>query len=85
MHQSLSYPSILLAPVFLVLLASIRISARAEKMVWSLSALTIGILYTTMASINYNIQLVSVKDSLLSGETDGLAKFLIASSHSISA
>lgn len=36
-----------------------------------------------MASINYNIQLVSVRPSIISGESDGLAMFLQANPHSI--
>jgi hypothetical protein len=83
MHLLAYYPSIVLPPVFLVLLACIHVYAGTERKVWSLSALAIGVLYATMASINYNIQLVSVRPSLLSGETEGLAMFLQANPHSI--
>lgn len=83
LHQLALYPSIVLAPVYLLLLVALHIWAPAEKKVWSLSALAIGLIYAAMASVNYNIQLVAVRRSLLAGETEGLAMFLMANPNSI--
>lgn len=85
MQQLPLYPSLLLAPAFVVLLACIHLGASREKKVWSLSALAIGVIYATMATINYSIQLVSVRLSLLHGESSGVAMFAQANPHSITA
>jgi len=77
------YPSLPLAVTFVVLMACVHVYAPAEKKVWSLSALAIAILYATMASINYNIQLVAVRQSLQAGETEGLAMLTMANPHSV--
>lgn len=42
-----------------------------------------GRVYATMASINYNIQLVSVRRTLLNGESGGIAMFPLANPDSI--
>ncbi len=70
------YPSLLLPLSFIVLLACIHRSVAEEKRIWSLIALSFGILYAVMASINYNIQAVSVRMSLAAGETSGIEMFL---------
>lgn len=61
---TLIYPSLLLAVSYLVLLASLHRALPENKKIWSLIALAIGILYATMASVNYNIQAVAVRMSL---------------------
>ena len=50
---------------------------------WSLIALSIGILYATMASINYNIQAVAVRLSLAAGETRDIAMFIPDNTNSV--
>lgn len=77
------YPSLLLALSFIVLLACIHRYASEEHQVWSLIGLAIGVLYATMASINYTIQAVAVRQSLESGETAGIAMFLPDNPHSV--
>lgn len=77
------YPSLLLPLTFLALLACIHYSIPQEKRVWSLIALAIGILYAAMATINYNIQAVAVRQSLAAGETLGIAMFLPDNPHSV--
>ena len=47
-----------------------------KKKIWSLIALSIGILYAVMGSINYNIQAVAVRLSLAAGETKGIEMFI---------
>lgn len=66
------YPSLLLALTYLVMLACIHRLASEDKKIWSLIALSVGIVYATMASINYNIQAVGVRLSLSAGETAGI-------------
>lgn len=70
------YPSLLLPLSFIALLVCIHLRIPEEKRVWSLIALSLGILYATMASINYNIQAVAVRQSLAAGETMGIEMFL---------
>lgn len=77
------YPSLLLPLAFLVLLAAIHLRASGERKIWSLSAIAVGVLYATMASVNYNIQVVSVRRNLTAAETDGLDMFPLAYPDSI--
>jgi hypothetical protein len=77
------YPSLFLALAFLGLLACIYAYAPPDKKIWSLIALCVGVLYATMASVNYNVQFVAVRQSLLAGETDGIAMLPQANPHSI--
>lgn len=82
-HQLPLYPSLVLAPLFVVLLVCVHLYAAPERRVWSLSALAIGVIYATMATINYSIQLVSVRLALTSGDGAGLAMFPQANPNSI--
>jgi hypothetical protein len=72
----LVYPSLLLALTYIALMASIHLAAAGDRKIWSLVALSIGILYATMASINYNIQAVAVRQSLAAGQTAGLQPWI---------
>lgn len=73
---SLVYPSLLLAVSYIVLMACVHRFASEEAKIWSLIALSVGILYATMASINYNIQAVAVRLSLQAGETAGIEMWI---------
>lgn len=77
------YPSLLLAMSFIVLLASIYRVMEEKDKVWGLIALAIGVVYATMASINYTIQAVAVRMSLAHGEIAGIEMFLPDNPHSI--
>ncbi len=77
------YPSLLLAITYLIMLACLHRFIPEEKRLWSLIALSIGIIYATMASINYNIQAVSVRMSLAARETGGIEMFLPDNPNSI--
>lgn len=70
------YPSLVLPLAFIALLACLHYSVPPEKRVWTLIALAVGVLYAAMASINYNIQAVAVRQSLAAGETAGIEMFL---------
>src|SRR3712207_6697903 len=58
------YPSLLLAMTFIVLMACIHFYVPEEKRIFSLVGFAMGLLYATMATINYQIQLIAVKQSL---------------------
>lgn len=70
------YPSLLLALTFLVLLVCIHRAAPEDRKVWSLTALSFGIVYSVMATVNYTIQAVAVRLTLASGDTAGVQLFL---------
>jgi hypothetical protein len=76
-------PALLLPWPYLVMMVSIHYYAREEQRVWTLSGLAISIVYAGLASANYFIQLVVVRPSLLSGETEGLGLFVAANFHSV--
>ena len=82
-HMLKLYPSLLLALAFIVLMVCIHLYAPEEKKVWSLIALAIGVVYATMATINYQIQLVSVQHNLLSGESAGMEMFVQSNFRSV--
>ncbi|MFO7829897.1 MAG: hypothetical protein R6V23_14835 [Bacteroidales bacterium] len=79
----LSFPSLLLALTYIIMLACAHRVLPEDKKLWSLIALSIGIVYAVMASINYNIQAVSVRQSLAAGEINGIEMFIPDNTHSI--
>ena len=78
-----TYPSLLLAITYLILVVCIHASSREELKIWTLISLSIGIVYATIASINYNIQTVAVRQSLYYGEISGLELWIPDNAHSI--
>lgn len=76
-------PSLFLAPAFTTLMVCIHYYAAPEKRIWSHLGLAYTLIYATMATINYMIQLTAVRRSLLGGETDGLAMFVHGNPHGI--
>ncbi len=76
-------PSLLLAPTFLVLMASLHYYAAPDKKVWSHLGVAFTLIYATMATINYMLQLTAVRLSILNHETDGLAMFVMGNPHSL--
>lgn len=76
-------PSLLLAPAFTALMVSIHSYAPEDKKIWSLLGLAFTLIYATMAAMNYMIQLLPVWRSINSGETDGLAMFVLGNPHSM--
>ena len=79
----LIYPSLLLALTYVVLLVCVHGYAAEDKKVWSLTALSIGILYAAMASVNYNIQASAVRQSLAAGEIAGIEMWIPDNPHSV--
>lgn len=70
------YPSLLLAITYLIVLAVLYRRVPEERKIWALIALAVGIVYSVMATVNYNIQAVAVRTSLAAGETGGIELFL---------
>ena len=70
------FPSLLLALTFLALMSCIYRWASEDKKTWGLIGLSVAIVYSAMASINYNIQAVAVSNSLENGQTMGIAMLL---------
>lgn len=67
------YPAMLLATLFLVLMASIDHYAAAGQTLYSRIGLCFAAIATAVLSIGYYIQLATVQPSLLKGEMEGLA------------
>lgn len=80
---TLIYPSMFLAITYIIMLVCIHRVLPEDKKLWSLIAISIGIIYSVMASTNYNIQAVSVRQSLIAGEVNGLEMFVPDNPHSI--
>ncbi|HKZ83713.1 MAG TPA: hypothetical protein VJ793_08655 [Anaerolineae bacterium] len=76
-------PSLPLASAFLVLMVCVYFYASEEKKIWGLLGLAFTIVYSVMASINYLIQLLVVRQSLALGETEGLGLFAHGNTHSV--
>lgn len=70
------YPSLILALTYLVVLAVLYRRVPDNRRIWALLALLIGVIYSAMATINYNLQAVAVRTSLAAGEIDGIELFL---------
>ena len=79
----LIYASLLLAVSYIILLVCLHRTVKEEERLWTLLALSFGIIYSVMATINYNIQAVSVRASLAAGETGGIEMFLPDNDNSI--
>ncbi len=82
-HMLPLVPSLLLAPAFVALMASIHHYAAPEKRLWSHLGLAFTLLYAALALTNYLVQLTAVRRSLLNGEIDGLAPLVIGNPHSV--
>lgn len=77
------YPSLLLPLTFIALFVCIHRLAPEDRKAWSQTGLAIGVLYAAIATVNYNIQAVAVRQSLASGETTGIAMFIPDNPHSV--
>ena len=68
--------TLLLAPTLVVLMACVHDRSPAERKVFSLLGLVFTALFAGMVSINRFVQLAVVRQSVLSGQTEGLARFM---------
>lgn len=76
-------PSLPLASAFLVLMVCVYFYAAEEKRIWGMLGLVFSLVYAVMATIDYLIQLLTVRVSLVQGETEGLGLFAHTNTHSI--
>src|ERR1035437_5693521 len=68
-------PGILLAPIFVVLMACIHAHAAEPKKIYSRIGLSFALVYAVIISVDYYLQLTLVVPSLQAGETEGLSLF----------
>jgi hypothetical protein len=66
-------PTLMLAPIFVVLIACIHASTANERKVLALIGLIFATVYATVESANYLIQLMVVRPSILAGQGQGVA------------
>ncbi|QRN84226.1 hypothetical protein JR338_05660 [Chloroflexota bacterium] len=71
-------PCFLLAPIFLIMISCLHIWTGAEKIMWSFLAVVFAVIYTTLMSVNYYIQMTVVQYNLSNGKPDGLSLWLYA-------
>lgn len=76
-------PGLLLAPVFVVLLASIHSYATDEKKIFGQIGLSFALIYASIMMTNYFIQWTVVAPSISNGETAGLSLFTQYNPHGI--
>jgi len=71
-------PCFLLAPSFLIMISCLYIWTGEEKKVWSFLAVVFTVVYTTLMSVNYYIQMTVVRYNLINGNAEGLSLWLYA-------
>jgi hypothetical protein len=76
-------PGTLLAPIFIVLMASIHSYAPERRRTFSQIALSFAVIYGVVIVVNYFVQLAVVVPSLQSGETQGLSLFTQYNPHGL--
>ncbi len=77
------YPGLLVALLFVVLVACVHRRASDETRLWSLIALSFAIAGSTLIAVDYFVQLAVVQPSLLKGETDGLSLWSQYNAHGL--
>jgi hypothetical protein len=68
-------PTLILAPTFVVLIACIHAQVPVDKRLLAQLGLVFAVIYATLESANYTIQLMVVRPSILSGRGQDLAIF----------
>ena len=71
-------PCFLLAPALLIMISCVHIRVEEEKRIWSFLAVVFAVVYTTLMSVNYYIQMTVVNFNLTKNNTDGLSLWLYA-------
>ena len=69
------YPTLLLAPIFVVLMACIHAHAADDRKLFGQIAVCFAVMYAGVIALDYFTQFTVVIPSLLSGETAGLSLF----------
>jgi hypothetical protein len=76
-------PGILLAPVFVVLMAAIHAYAPEPRRIFSGIGLAFAVAYAVVIGVDYFVQLAVVVPSLEAGETEGLSLFTQYNPHGL--
>lgn len=71
-------PCFLLTLAFLTMIITVFILVEGENKIWSLLALVFAVIYTTILSTNYYIQMTVVQHNLINKMTDGISLWLYA-------
>jgi hypothetical protein len=69
-------PCFFLAPIFLTMMTCLHAWTGEEKQTWSLLALVFAVVYATLLSALYYLQMTVVRQNLVAGTTDGLSLWL---------
>lgn len=76
-------PSILLASSFVIFTVSIHYYADEDKKIWSHLAIVFGLIYATISTMNYLIQIITVMPSITNMQLSGLEIFVAGYPNSI--
>ena len=68
--------TIVMAPLLVVIMASMHYCVPARKRIWSLTALVFTVLFAAMVSINRFVQLSIVRQGVANGQTSDLSRFM---------
>jgi hypothetical protein len=71
-------PCFFLAPMILTMMTCLHSWTGEEKQTWSLLALVFAVVYATLLSANYYLQMTIVQHHLVNGTTEGLSLWLYA-------
>lgn len=77
------YPALLVAPLFVILLAAMHERTRPGTRQFSRIAIAFGVMAATMLTADYVIQLRFVQPAVLKGELDGLAPLTQYNPHGV--
>ncbi|MGA2477151.1 MAG: hypothetical protein ABSG63_00185 [Spirochaetia bacterium] len=77
------YPGILLAPVFILLMACIKKNDSEQRKLFGRISLSFATMYAALIVADYFIQLAVIQPSLRSGETSGLSLFTQYNPHGL--
>ena len=76
-------PCLLLALTFPVMMSAVYFRTKDDKKIWGFLGLIFAVMYGAVLSANYFILATVVRESLISGHTEGLEWFVVLSPHSI--
>jgi hypothetical protein len=79
--QLFFYFTTVLAVAFVVLMTSIHYAMPESRRLWTHLGLIFSVIYATIVSMNYVLQLVGVGPSISSGDTEGVAFFVPTNPH----
>lgn len=77
------YPAIMLALIFVVLMVCVHYYSSREKKIFSQIGLSFAIIAATILITNYFLQISVIQQSLIKGETDGIALLTQYNPHGI--